>query len=131
MNEAQQYETLVKPSWAPPTWIFGPVWTLLYLIIFVSFGLVFYKYFKRNLPFIVILPFLLNLIFNFAYTPIQFGLKNYLLASIDIILIIITLIWALVAILPYHRWVVLINLPYLLWVAYATILQLTITYMNL
>lgn len=130
MNEASEYSKLVRPSWAPPTWLFGPVWTFLYAIIAVSFGTVFYKTLTGKLPFMVALPFILNLIFNFAFTPIQFGLKNNLLASIDILLVVATLVWALVVIYPHIRWVTLANIPYLLWGTYATILQLTITYLN-
>lgn len=124
------YSTLLKPSWAPPSWLFGPVWTILYAIIFVTFGTVFYKVFKEELPWTVAFPFALNLIFNFSFTYFQFGLKNNLLASIDILLVLITLIWALVAIYPHIRWVALINMPYLAWVSFATVLQLTITYLN-
>jgi tryptophan-rich sensory protein len=78
----------------------------------------------------VALPFLLNIIFNLLYTPIQFGLKNNYLASIDIILVLGTLIWALIAIYPLVRWIAIVNIPYLLWVSFATILQLTITWIN-
>ena len=124
------YKTLIKPSWAPPSWLFGPVWTVLYVIIAVSFGTVFYKAFIRQIPRMVALPFALNLLFNAAFTPIQFGLKNNLLASLDILLVLGTLIWALLAVGSHLRWVVYANLPYLLWVAFATILQLTITFLN-
>lgn len=131
MNNAYNwYSTLIKPSWAPPSWLFGPVWTVLYSIIAVSFGTVFYKAFTKQIPWIVALPFVLNLVFNFAFTPIQFGLKNNLLAAIDILLVLGTLIWTMTAIWPHMRWVVYANIPYLLWVSFATILQLTITYLN-
>ncbi len=133
MNIPTWYTLLLKPTWAPPSWLFGPVWTVLYLIIAVSFGTVFYKAIKRQIPRIVALPFVLNLIFNFAFTPIQFGLKNNLLASIDILLVVGTLIWALYVIWhssPSLRWVVYVNIPYLLWGTFATFLQLTITYLN-
>jgi tryptophan-rich sensory protein len=109
------------------------VWTLLYTIIAISFGTVFYKAFTNQIPWMVALPFVLNLIFNFAFTPIQFGLKNNLLASIDILLVLITLVWALYAIwhaAPSLRWVAYVNLPYLLWGSFATVLQLTITFLN-
>lgn len=129
-NSSNWYSTLVKPSWAPPSFLFGPVWTVLYLIITYSFGTVFYKTFTGKLPWIIALPFVLNLIFNFSFTYFQFGLKNNLLAAIDIVLVLITLIWALIAIWPHMRWVVYVNTPYLLWVSFATILQLTITYLN-
>jgi len=86
--------------------------------------------FQKRIPFIIALPFILNLIFNFLFTPLQFGLKNNLLASIDILLVLATLIWAMFAIYPHLRWVAYIQIPYLLWVTFATILQLTITYLN-
>jgi len=133
MNEPTQYVEWLKPTWAPPSWLFGPVWTFLYLIIFASFGTVFYKAFTKQIPWIVALPFALNLFFNLIFTPIQFGLKNNLLASIDILLVVGTLIWALYAIwhaAPALRWVVYANIPYLLWGIFATCLQLTITYLN-
>jgi len=57
------------------------------ILIFISFGTVFYKVFNKQLPAIVALPFILNLVFNFAFTPIQFGLKSNLLAAIDILLV--------------------------------------------
>ncbi len=127
------YSQIIKPSWAPPSWLFGPVWTVLYAIIFISFGTVFYKAFTGKISWIVFLPFALNLVFNFAFTPLQFGLKNNLLASIDILLVLGTLVWALYAIWhasPDLRWVVYVNIPYLLWGTFATCLQLTITYLN-
>jgi len=133
MDTYSWYSTLIKPSWSPPAWVFGPVWTLLYAVIAVSFGAVFYKAIKRQLPWTIALPFALNLIFNFAFTPLQFGLQNNLLAAADILLVLGTLIWALVAVwhrAPSLRWVVYVNTPYLLWVSFATVLQLTITYLN-
>ena len=124
------YQTLIKPTWAPPSSLFGPVWTVLYIIIAASYGTVFYKIIKGELPRALAIPFILNLIFNFAFTPIQFGLKNNLLAAIDIVLVLITLKWALGAIYPYIPWIAFANIPYLLWASFATILQLTITYLN-
>lgn len=133
MNEFTQYIELIKPSWAPPSWVFGPVWTVLYAIIAVSFGAVFYAAWKRLIPRTLVIPFALNLVFNFAFTPLQFGLKNNLLASIDIVLVLGTLIWALFALwrtAPTMRWISYANIPYLAWVGFATVLQLTITYLN-
>ena len=142
MNTYNWYSQIIRPTWAPPSWLFGPVWTALYAIIAVTFGTVFYKAFTREIPWIVVLPFALNLIFNFAFTPIQFGLKNNLLASLDILLVLGTLIWALYALYsfglklhietgaPSYAWIIYANIPYLLWVSFATVLQLTITYLN-
>ena len=130
METYNWYQQLVKPQWAPPSWLFGPVWSVLYTLIAVSFSYVGYLFFTKKIPFIVVLPFLLNIIFNLAFTPLQFGLKSNLLAAVDIVLVLATLIWALHAIYPYAKWVTFINIPYLLWVCFAAVLQLTITYLN-
>ncbi|MBP7859679.1 tryptophan-rich sensory protein [Patescibacteria group bacterium] len=124
------YSKLIKPSWAPPSFLFGPVWTILYILIALSFGKVFLMFFQKQVPFIVLLPFILNLIFNFAFSPIQFTLQNNLLAIVDIILVLITLIWGMVAIYQYASWISYIQIPYLLWVSFATVLQITITWLN-
>ena len=130
MNTYNWYSQLIKPSWSPPSWLFGPVWTFLYVLIIASFGKVFIMTWQKQVPLIVALPFVLNIIFNLSFTPLQFGLKNNLLAGLDILLILITLIWAMVAIYPYSHWITYIQIPYLLWVSFATVLQLTITYLN-
>ncbi|MBL8031192.1 MAG: tryptophan-rich sensory protein [Candidatus Doudnabacteria bacterium] len=130
MNTYNWYSQLYKPSWAPPSWLFGPVWTVLYAIIAVSFGTVFYKVYTKQIPWLVAVPFVLNLVFNALFTPLQFGLKNNLLASVDIVLVLGTLVWALWAIWPHARWVTYVNIPYVLWVSFATVLQFTITYLN-
>lgn len=129
-NTYNWYATLIKPTWAPPSWLFAPVWTVLYLLITVSFLSVFYKVYKGKLSKATALPFILNLFFNSIFTFLQFGLKNNLLAAIDILLVLITIIWMFKAVWPRLKWVVWTNLPYLLWVSFATILQLTVTYLN-
>lgn len=133
MNTYNWYSQLSKPTWSPPSWLFGPVWSVLYIIIAISFGTVFYKIFSKEIPLSVGIPFALNLIFNAVFTPIQFGLKNNLLAAIDILLVVGTLVWALYSIWhssPELKWIVYVNLPYLVWGLFATCLQLTITYLN-
>jgi len=130
MNTFTNYANLIKPSFAPPAWVFGPVWAVLYFIIFSTYGYVFYHFLNKKLPFLVILPFILNLIFNFSFTYFQFRLRNNFLAAIDIILVLITIVWMFIAIWPYYKPVVYLNIPYLLWVSFATVVQLSITYLN-
>ncbi len=131
MNQTYSwYSQLLKPTWSPPSWIFGPVWSVLYILIAISFGRVFWLVLNKQIPFIVALPFILNIIFNLSFSPLQFGLKNNILAAVDIVLVLITLIWAMIAIFPYARWITYIQIPYVLWVSFATVLQLTITYIN-
>ena len=102
----------------------------MYILIAVSFGYAGYLFFNREIGFVVLLPFLLNLFFNFVFTYIQFGLKNNFLAALDVLLVLATLLWAMIVIYPFAPWVALLNIPYLLWVCFASGLQLTITYLN-
>lgn len=130
MNTFDWYQSLEKPRWAPPASAFGIAWSIIYPIIFVTFGWVFFQAFRRDIPWMVALPFALNLAFNFAFTPIQFGLRNNWLALADILAVIATLIWAVIAVWPHARWVALAQIPYLGWGLYATALQFSITLMN-
>lgn len=131
MNTYNWYATLLKPSWSPPAWLFGPVWSVLYILIAISFGKVLLMFLNKDISFIILPPFILNLIFNFAFTPLQFGLQNNILASIDILLVLATIVWLMIAIYPHQPWVMYMQIPYLLWVMFATILQLNITVLNL
>lgn len=124
------YLNLKKPTWAPPASIFGPVWAFLYLIIFVTYAEVVALSFEGRIPFLVELPFILNILFNLNFSAIQFRLKNNFLAMIDILFILGTLIWAMIAIFPFAPFVAYANIPYLLWVLFATVLQITITNLN-
>lgn len=124
------YSQLIKPSWAPAAGLFGPVWTFLYVLIAISFGKVFIMFWQKKISWMVALPFVLNLIFNFSFTYFQFGLKNNYLAAADVVAVLLTLIWAMISIYPHARWVTYLQIPYLLWVSFATVLQLTITYLN-
>lgn len=124
------YATLIKPEWAPPEWLFGPVWAVLYVMIIVSFGFVLWQCLRGQLPWRTFLPFGLNLVFNLLFSPLQFGLRNNALASVDILLVLATLVWTLFSIRPLVPWVAFVNLPYLIWVSFATVLQLTITWLN-
>ncbi|MCI5108653.1 MAG: tryptophan-rich sensory protein [Candidatus Pacebacteria bacterium] len=129
--ESEYYISLIRPEWAPPFYLFSPVWTILYILIFFSFINVFFMFYKKEISFRIVLPFILNLVFNLIYTPIQFGLKSNVLAGIDVVLVFLTLIWAMVSIYRYRKWISYIQIPYLLWVSFATVLQLSIVYLNL
>jgi len=124
------FEQIIKPDWAPPAWIFGPVWAFLYVIIGITFVYAGWLFSKGKISFMILLPFILNLVFNLLFTTIQFKLQSNLLSSIDILLVLGTLIWLMISIYPHSKWIALANIPYLLWVSFASVLQLTITYLN-
>lgn len=125
------YEVLNKPTWAPAPEVFGPVWTVLYILIIISFGYVGYLWITKRIDSKVATPFILNLVFNVAFTPLMFSLRNIPLATLDIVLVFLTLIWAMVAIYKKAMWVAWINLPYLLWVTFALVLQISILILNI
>lgn len=124
------YHALRKPIWTPAPATIGLIWQILYPIIVISFGFVFVQACRRKIPWTVALPFAINLLTNLVFTPIQFGLRNLPLASIDILIVWSTIFWMVAAIWRYYRWVAWAQLPYFIWVTLATILQLSITWMN-
>jgi translocator protein len=124
------YDNLAKPSWTPPPGTISLIWTILYPIILVSFGFVFYKAFRGRLPWLVALPFIINLIANLLFMPFFSGLRNLPLATADILIVLGTIVWMMVAIWPHYRWVAVAQVPYLVWVSTATVLQVSITLRN-
>lgn len=130
MNWLDWYNTLAKPDWTPAPATIGMIWRILYPIILVSFGFVFVQALRRKVPWQTTIPFAINLAANVAFTPIQFGLRNLPLASVDILVVWTTILWMMIAIWRHYRWVAIAQVPYLVWVSLATILQLSITAMN-
>jgi benzodiazapine receptor len=124
------YNSLAKPSWTPAPSTIGLIWQILYPIILVTFGFVFVQAFRGKVPWWVVAPFAINLVANLIFMPILAGLRNLPLASVDILIVWSTIIWVMVAIWPYYKSVAVAQVPYLVWVSIATVLQLSITWMN-
>ncbi len=124
------YNALSKPSWTPAPATIGLIWQILYPIILVTFGFVFVQAIRRKVPWRVALPFAINFVSNLIFTPIQFGMRNLPLAAFDILVVWATIIWMMVAVWRYYRWVAVAQIPYFVWVSLATVLQLSITWMN-
>lgn len=124
------YHQLNKPSWAPNENTIGLVWSILYPIIIAVNIYVIVRVVKHTIPIRVAIPFWINAVVNILFTPIQFGLRNNLLASIDAVLILVTIVWAMIAIWQYSKYASLAYVPYLVWVSIATVLQISITLMN-
>lgn len=131
MNSWQPwYDSLMKPSWTPDGSTIGAIWGVLYPIIAITHGFVFLRALQGKLPKYVALPFAVNLAANLAFSPLQFWLQNLTLAWVDILVVLASIVWCMVAVWKHHRWVAIAQLPYLAWVATATVLQTSITFSN-
>ena len=86
--------------------------------------------FRGKVGWKVALPFAINLVANLLFMPIFAGLRNVRLASVDIVIVWASLVWCVVAVWPHYKWVAVTQMPYFVWVSIATVLQLSITWMN-
>lgn len=130
MTFMQWYNALEKPAWTPEPGFIGLMWQILYPIIFITFAFVFVQALRNKIPRRVALPFLINLVANLIFTPIQFGLRNLPLAALDILVIWGTIIWMMVAVWRHYPSIAVLQIPYFVWVSVATVLQLYISWVN-
>ena len=98
MTWIEWYNSLAKPDWTPSPPTIGLIWQILYPIIIVTFGFVLVQAFRGKVPWLVAVPFAINLAANLLFTSIQFGLRNLPFASVDILIVWGTIIWLMVAI---------------------------------
>jgi translocator protein len=123
------YQTLVKPTFNPPGWLFGPVWIILYFMMGVSLYLIWVQW---PLPGIktVITVFGIQLLLNALWSILFFGLKLPSLAFIEIILLFIAIAVTLFLFLRISKPAALLLIPYLCWVGFASILNYSIWRLN-
>lgn len=124
-NIESWYQTLTKPVLTPPNWIFGPVWTSLYLLMGISLFLIWRK---KNLWLVKL--FFIHLVFNTLWSIIFFGFHQLGFALIEIILL-----WIFIAYLTVRFWQTrplagALLIPYLLWVSFATYLNFSLWLLN-
>jgi benzodiazapine receptor len=124
------YATLTKPSFNPPGWIFGPVWTLLYLLIGISFYLIWTSKAKSELKTKAYIIFAIQIILNGIWSPIFFGMHQILLALIIIILMLVSITLNFIAFHRISEKASYLLLPYWLWVCFATLLNYSIFLLN-
>ncbi len=124
------YPTLVRPSFAPPTWVFGPVWTTLYVMMGVASWLVWRQGLERPGVSTALTLYAVQLAFNFAWSWLFFGMRRSFLALLDILVLL-----ALIGATALHfaaesRAAALLMAPYLAWVAFATVLNGAFWWLN-
>ena len=124
------YATLIKPEFNPPNWIFGPVWTTLYILMGVSLYLIWKQYEKGKNAKPALTIFSAQLVLNALWSILFFGLQSPLYGLICIIPLWISIAAMIAKFYPLSRNAALLQIPYLLWVSFATILNLFIWMLN-
>lgn len=125
------YPTIQKPSFNPPNWIFAPVWTLLFILMGIAAGIVWDKIdSNRELAKKGLLFFGIQLFFNALWSYLFFGLNNILLASIEIILLLLLIYETYLIFRKIDKKASYLLIPYMLWVGFASILTITIFILN-
>jgi benzodiazapine receptor len=119
------YAALAKPAWSPPAWVFGPAWTVLYILMAVAAWMVWRRGGWRAQRGALGL-YLVQLALNALWTPLFFGLQNPGLAFAEIVLLWLALAATLVAFFRVDRWAGCLLVPYLLWVTFAAALNFAI-----
>jgi tryptophan-rich sensory protein len=122
------YAYLNKPSFSPPNWVFGPVWTTLYTMIGISFYLILIRTNKKNSWAIKL--FGLHLILNALWSIIFFGAKNLGLAFAEIVILWLSIIYMIKNYCKISRWSSYLLIPYLMWVSFASVLNFAIWKLN-
>jgi len=124
------YAQLQKPNITPPDWVFGPVWTILYLLMGISVFIIWNKGLDYPKVKQALVLFLIQLALNAAWTPLFFGLHLILPALIEIMLLWLAILATLSAFKRISPRASMLLLPYLIWVGYAVILNGSICYLN-
>lgn len=123
------YAGLEKPSFNPPNWIFGPVWSTLYLMMAVAVWLIWKNEGWTNAPHSLGM-WCFQLLLNTTWSVLFFGLENPMLAAFEIVVLWISILITIVAFWRHDRLAALLMLPYLLWVSFATMLNISIAVLN-
>lgn len=123
------YAGLAKPAWNPPSWLFGPVWTVLYLMMAVAAWLVWkrYGFSGAALPLGI---FFVQLVLNAAWTWLFFGLKQPGIAFAEIVILWLAILLTLVSFWRLERAAGILLIPYLAWVSFAAVLNYTLWRLN-
>jgi tryptophan-rich sensory protein len=124
------YAKLNKPVFNPPGWVFGPVWTTLYILMGIAAFLVWRKGLDNKLVRLALLCFVVQLALNALWTPLFFGLRSPLAGLIDIVLLLSAIDLTTILFLRISKPAAVLLVPYILWVLFAMILNASIFLLN-
>ncbi|RAU99487.1 TspO/MBR family protein [Mycolicibacter senuensis] len=127
-DAAADYGKLAQPGWAPPSYLFGPVWSALYLLMAVAAWLVWRVSPRWTNP--AVIAYGVQLALNLAWSPLFFGLGWRGLALVDIVVLDVVVVVTIVAFWKLHRVAALLMLPYLGWILFATALNYSVWSLN-
>jgi len=119
------YSQIYKPDFFPPSWIFAPVWTILYILM----GIAAYLVWKKGEAKKQLSLFSVQLILNLLWTPIFFGLHQYFWAFVEILILLVMIILTIKSFNEKSKTATYLMLPYLFWVIFATFLNYVV-FMN-
>lgn len=124
------YAALNKPSFSPPNWLFGPAWTILYILMGVSLYLVIKNGIKTEVVRKAVILFATQLFLNAIWSPIFFGVKNIFLAFIVIAVLWVYIIKTIFAFRKINKTASLLLYPYIAWVTFASALNYSVWILN-
>jgi translocator protein len=127
---ATWYIHLNKPFFNPPNWVFGPAWTMLYILMGISAGLIWNEGFHKKEVKIALSTYAFQMILNALWSVLFFYFKSPLFALFDILLLIFAIILCMYFFYPVKKIAAYLLTPYLIWVIFASILNLSILLMN-
>ncbi len=120
------YSEIILPMFNPPSWVFGPVWTTLYIFMSVAVWIAWNNSSDKK----VLKVYFIHLFFNAIWSVIFFGFHQILIALIDLIIILAFIIWLMKIYYQINKISFVLMTPYLLWSSYALVLNATIFYLN-
>jgi len=124
------YSSINKPSFNPPGWLFGPVWTFLFILMGISLFLILKQGFSNPAAKTALLIFAAQFILNILWSALFFGMQSPLAAFIEIVILWIFILWTIIAFYPISRPAAYLLIPYILWVSFAAILNFSIYMLN-
>ena len=120
------YSEIILPTFNPPSWVFGPVWTILYIFMSVAAWISWNKSSNKK----VLQVYFVHLFFNAIWSVIFFGFHQIFIALIDLGIILVFIIWLMKIYYQINKISFVLMTPYLLWSSYALVLNTTIFYLN-